>query len=74
MTYDFQDMTMAEMLRDPIIRLMLRADGISLSDFASMMDDAARQTRKPARQAKLAIPAPHIICQNASQMCSSRTL
>ncbi|THF53857.1 hypothetical protein [Allorhizobium terrae] len=74
MTYDFQDMTMSEMLRDPLIRLMLRADGISLSDFASMLDDAARQSGKSRRDAKLAIPAPHIICQNASQMCSSRTV
>lgn len=37
------DMTMAEVLRDPLIRQMLRADGVSLSDFACLLKDVARQ-------------------------------
>jgi hypothetical protein len=74
MTYEFQDMTMSEMLRDPMIRQMLRADGVSLSDFAVMLDDAARLSNKNACDSKLAIPAPHIIGHNASQLCSSRSL
>jgi hypothetical protein len=37
------DMTMSEVLRDPLIRLMLRADGISLGAFAELLETAARR-------------------------------
>lgn len=37
------DMTMSEVLRDPLIRLMLRADGISLGAFAELLEAAARR-------------------------------
>lgn len=37
------DMTMSEVLRDPLIRLMLRADGISLGEFAAILEAAARR-------------------------------
>lgn len=48
------DMTMAEVLRDPLIRQMLRADGISLSDFASLLQNAARQKSADRNAALLA--------------------
>lgn len=74
MTYEFQDMTMSEMLRDPMIRQMLRADGVSLSDFAVLLDDAARQSNRAGRESALVIPAAHIVGQNAAQMCCATSL
>jgi hypothetical protein len=74
MTYDIQDMTMAEVLRDPMIRQMLRADGVSLSDFAVLLDDAAKRRNLPRHQAALAIPAPHIIGHNAAKMACCQSL
>ena len=42
------EMTPSEMLRDPLIRQMLRADKISLASFAALLDAAARQHAHPA--------------------------
>jgi hypothetical protein len=40
------EMTASEMLRDPLIRQMLRADKISLATFATLLDtEAKRQAR-----------------------------
>ncbi|MBB4568181.1 hypothetical protein [Rhizobium leucaenae] len=36
------EMTMSEVLRDPMIRQMLRADRVSLSDFARLLKKTAR--------------------------------
>ncbi|WFU08506.1 hypothetical protein QA646_14560 [Rhizobium sp. CB3090] len=36
------EMTMSEVLRDPMIRQMLRADRVSLSDFAMLLKKTAR--------------------------------
>lgn len=47
-----REMTIAEVLRDPLIRLVLRADGTSLSSFADLLKTAARD-----RDAALRIPA-----------------
>jgi len=38
-----QDMTMSEVLRDPMIRQMLRADRISLGVFAELLETAAKK-------------------------------
>jgi len=35
-------MTMSEVLRDPVIRQMLRADRVSLSEFAKLLEKTAR--------------------------------
>lgn len=37
------EMTASDMLRDPLIRQMLRADKISLAAFAILLDAAARK-------------------------------
>ncbi len=37
------EMTQSEMLRDPMIRQMLRADKISVASFAALLDAAARR-------------------------------
>jgi hypothetical protein len=36
------EMTMSEVLKDPMIRQMLRADKISLGDFATLLERTAR--------------------------------
>jgi len=36
------EMTMSEVLRDPMIRQMLRADRVSLSEFAKLLEKTAR--------------------------------
>ncbi|MGO7211264.1 hypothetical protein ACC817_05600 [Rhizobium ruizarguesonis] len=42
------EMTTSDMLRDPLIRLMLRADKISLASFAILLDTAARRQTRDA--------------------------
>jgi hypothetical protein len=37
------DMSMSEMLKDPLIRQMLRADRISLGTFAELLETAAQK-------------------------------
>jgi hypothetical protein len=36
------EMTMSEILKDPMIRQMLRADKVSLGDFAKLLERTAR--------------------------------
>lgn len=36
------EVTMSEVLRDPVIRQMLRADRVSLSEFAKLLEKTAR--------------------------------
>lgn len=40
-----QDMTISEVLRDPLIRQMLRADKVSLGTFAALLENAALRKR-----------------------------
>lgn len=42
------EMTPSEMLRDPMIRQMLRADRISLASFEALLDAAARRHARSA--------------------------
>jgi hypothetical protein len=47
------EMTASDMLRDPLIRQMLRADRISLASFATLLDTASR---RQARRAGESVP------------------
>ncbi|TWF58850.1 hypothetical protein FHW37_101654 [Neorhizobium alkalisoli] len=38
-----QELTFSEILTDPLIRVMLKADGISLGDFADIVHQAAER-------------------------------
>ncbi|MEF0942097.1 hypothetical protein [Rhizobium sp. BR 362] len=49
------EMTMSEVLRDPMIRQMLRADRVSLSEFARLLKKTAR-ARHAASAEERAIP------------------
>ena len=53
-----QDMTMSEMLHDPLIRQVLRADRVSLGEFASLMDAAARIRNKRIAAVKRSASLP----------------
>lgn len=49
------EMTTSEMLKDPLIRQMLRADKISLASFAALLDAAARERAGPPGDRGMAI-------------------
>ncbi|MDR6671270.1 hypothetical protein [Rhizobium sp. 1399] len=36
-----EDLTMSEVLKDPLIRQVLRADRVTLGDFAKLLEEAA---------------------------------
>lgn len=40
------EITISQALRDPMIRLVMRADGVSLEDFAKLLKDAASRKRQ----------------------------
>jgi hypothetical protein len=40
------DLTIAEVLKDPMIRLMMRADGVSLEALKTLLIDAALRQRR----------------------------
>ncbi len=46
-----QDMTMSEVLKDPLIRQMLRADNMSLGAFAELLESAANDLDRNWRPA-----------------------
>ena len=50
------EMTASDMLRDPLIRQLLRADRISLASFAALLDAASQ--RQARRAAESASPRP----------------
>jgi len=37
------DLTISEALKDPLIRLLLRADKVNADEFARLLEDAARR-------------------------------
>lgn len=50
------EITISEALRDPMIRLVLRADRVSLEDFAKLLKDAAirkSQSSDPVKHLQL---------------------
>ena len=51
------ELTMSEMLRDPMIRLMLRADRVPLGDFAKLLEEAAN-ARHQTRPVSDSTPRP----------------
>lgn len=49
------ELTMSDMLRDPMIRLMLRADRVPLGDFARLLEKAASARNQSHATAKDAL-------------------
>jgi hypothetical protein len=52
-----KEMTASDMLRDPLIRQMLRADRISLAAFATLLDTASRRLARRADENPVPRPA-----------------
>ena len=49
-----QDLTVSEILVDPLIRLVMQADRVSVHSFAKLLDEAAhRQSPRSARETAL---------------------
>ena len=60
------EMTMSEVLRDPVIRQMLRADRVSLSEFAKLLEKTAR-ARNSVSVEESAIPfIPRVFVEHPS--------
>ncbi|MBB3590791.1 hypothetical protein FHX08_001135 [Rhizobium sp. BK529] len=51
------EMTASDMLKDPLIRQMLRADRISLASFAALLDSASRRQARRDPESAPARPA-----------------
>ncbi len=46
-----RDLTIAEVLKDPLIRQVMRADRISVTGMANLLQDAARRQERAQEQA-----------------------
>jgi hypothetical protein len=67
------DMTMSEVLKDPLIRQMLRADKISLGVFAELLQAAANErARVFAGPGRDEFPASAYIATSSDQAHSRR--
>lgn len=73
MTKTKQDMSISDMLHDPLIRQVLRADGVSLSVFADLMEDAARQRAESLKMEREQIPAAFMLPKLKSGRNTSRS-
>ncbi|OWW04687.1 hypothetical protein ATY81_01510 [Rhizobium sp. R72] len=60
-----QDLTIAEALRDPLIAMVLRADGVKLDDFRRLLETAAKKREQrvsPVGKFMNAISNPAAMC------------
>ncbi|MBN8954656.1 MULTISPECIES: hypothetical protein [unclassified Rhizobium] len=60
-----RDLTIAEVLQDPLIRQVMRADRISVARMANLLQDAARRQER-ALSVKLA-PIAHAAAHSVPQ-------
>ncbi|MBB6486760.1 hypothetical protein [Rhizobium lusitanum] len=58
-----RDLTITEVLKDPLIRQIMRADHISVSGMANLLQDAARRQK---RAKEFALPADLAPMANAA--------
>ncbi len=65
------EMTMSEALRDPMIRQMLRADRVSLSDFAKLLEKTARARHAAAGERDAIALAPRVFVEGP---CAGREI
>jgi len=63
------EMTASDMLRDPLLRQVLRADRISLASFATLLDTASRRQAGRAAESAPARPAAPEAC-GGEALCS----
>lgn len=60
------EMTMSEALRDPMIRQMLRADRVSLTEFATLLEKTARARNAAFGEQRVIGSMPHACIQGPS--------
>lgn len=64
-----RDLTIAEVLKDPLIRQVMRADHISVAGMANLLQDAARRQQR-AKQLDLSVglaPIANVPARNIRQ-------
>lgn len=86
MTITTGEMTLAEMYRDPMILSVMRADGVTLSEFKEMMAAAAtsiktrrdsvsdvkfRATEAAAYARRLQVPSLPLFASSLQQCCAN---
>lgn len=64
------EMTMSEALRDPMIRQLLRADRVSLSEFAELLETTARARNAVSGQKGAMAPMPRARIESPSACCA----
>ncbi|CCM79043.1 hypothetical protein [Rhizobium mesoamericanum] len=62
-----EDLTITEALRDPLIAMVLRADGVKLDDFKRLLETAAK---KGEQRASPVGKFMNMISSNPAAMCS----
>jgi len=68
------DLTIAEVLDDPLIQLMLDADGISWNAFAQLLESAARvlaqrkETSARSHTEQTRLPGSHLRCDASPRL------
>jgi hypothetical protein len=60
------EMTMSEVLQDPMIRQMLRADRVSLSEFAKLLEKTARARNAVSAQQSAVPLVPRVLIERPS--------
>ncbi|OWW00213.1 hypothetical protein [Rhizobium sp. R693] len=62
-----EDLTITEALRDPLIAMVLRADGVKLDDFKRLLETAAKKREQRASPVGKFL---NVIPNNPAAMCS----
>ena len=66
-----QDLTVSEILVDPLIRLVMQADRVSVHSFAKLLDEAAhRQSPRSAAGSRALRPPLKSLRRRAGKWCT----
>lgn len=66
-----EDLTIDEVLHDPMIAMVMRADGVRLDDFKQLLESAARRVEQPKTTARdfLGALASRVAAKPANACC-----
>jgi hypothetical protein len=64
-----RDLTISEALRDPLIAMVMRADGVKLDDFKQLLETAARKREPRSPVSGLINAIANRTANNSSTMC-----
>ncbi len=67
------DLTIDEILRDPIVAMVMRANGVRLEDFKQLLKSAARRVEQPKATARdfLDARASRVAAKPVNACCNS---